>query len=95
MLFGELGRALEAEGAGTVIGLGWGGLLFSFLTIVLGAVALGVERKAVCILVIFSSLTGAILGGTIVAICMAPALTGAILIVFAPKAQSAGTRSSG
>ena len=68
MLFGELGRALEAEGAGTVIGLGWGGLLFSFLTIVLGAVALGVERKAVCILVIFSSLTGAILGGTIVAI---------------------------
>ena len=68
MLFGELGSALEAEGAGTVISLGWSGLLFSFLTIVLGAVALGVERKAVGILVIFSSLTGAILGGTIVAI---------------------------
>ena len=68
MLFGELASALEAEGAGTVIGLGWGGLLFSFLTIVLGAAALGVERKVVDILVIFSSLAGAILGGTIVAI---------------------------
>ena len=94
LLFGGLGSALEAEGAGTVIGLGWGGLLFSFFTIVLGAVALGVERKLVGVLVIFSSLAGAILGGTIVAICMALALIGAILIVFAPKVKSTGNSSS-
>ncbi len=94
LLFGGLGSALEAEGADTLIGFGWGGLLFSFLTIVLGAVAVGVERKIVGVLIVVSSLAGAMLGGTFVAICMALALVGGILIIFAPKVKSSKNSSS-
>ena len=36
---GGLGAAFEAEGADTIVLLGWGGVVFAFLTIVLGAVA--------------------------------------------------------
>jgi|GEM_PF-1936912 len=42
---GGLGAGLEAEGASTVVGLGWGGVAFSFLTIILGAVALGARGR--------------------------------------------------
>jgi hypothetical protein len=44
LFVGGVGGALEAEGAGTVVGLGWGGIAFSFLTIVLGAVAMAAAR---------------------------------------------------
>ena len=33
LFFGGMAGALEAEGADTVIGLGWGGVLFSFLAV--------------------------------------------------------------
>lgn len=41
LFFGGLGAAVEAKGAQTVVGLGWGGLAFSSATIVLGARADG------------------------------------------------------
>ena len=37
LFVGGIGGALEAEGASTVIGLGWGGVVFSFLCVVFGA----------------------------------------------------------
>lgn len=80
LFVGGLASAFEAEGSSTVVGLGWGGVFFSFLVIVLGAVALGVDRKLVGVLLIIASLAGAILGGTIVAIFMALALIGGILV---------------
>ena len=86
LVFGGLASSFEAEGADTVVGLGWGGLLFSFLTIVLGAVGIGgVKRKIVGSLIVLCSIAGAILGGTFVAICMALSLIGGILILVAPK----------
>lgn len=82
---GGVASTFEAEGAGTVVMLGWGGVLFSFLTIVLGAVMLAVESKFVAILMILCAIGGAILGGTFVAVFMALALVGGVLALFARK----------
>jgi hypothetical protein len=80
LFVGGVGSALNGEGASTVIGLGWGGVIFSFLTIILGAIALGVNSRIPGVLLIISSLAGAILGGTLVAIFMVLALIGGILV---------------
>ncbi|MCY4641425.1 MAG: hypothetical protein OXC41_01795 [Gammaproteobacteria bacterium] len=85
LFVGGIGSAFNAEDAGTIVGLGWGGVAFSFLAIVLGAVALGTERKIMGILIVVCAIGGAILGGTLVAIFMALALVGGILIIAAPR----------
>lgn len=82
LLIGGVGSAFEADGAGTVIGLGWGGVLFSFLNIVFASILIGTKGKAAGILIIISSVFGAILGGTIVAIFMLLSLTGGIMGLF-------------
>ena len=79
LFVGGVGSGLDAEGAGTVIGLGWGGLAAAFLTIVFGAVAIGVRRRAPGVLLILTALVGAVLGGTLVAVFMVLALLGGIL----------------
>lgn len=78
LFLGGLGGAFNAEGASTVVGLGWGGLLFSIVSIVFGALAFGKLRVAGYGLII-SSILGGILGGTLVAICMIFPLVGGIL----------------
>lgn len=89
LMVGGMGGALEAEGAESVVWLGFGGLFFSFLTIVLGAVALGVNSKKVGVALIISAILGAILGGTFVAVFMVLALLGGILVVIGSGKQSA------
>lgn len=84
LFIGGLGSAFEAEGAKTVVGLGWGGVFFSFLAIVFGAVAIARPKEAGIGLIIVS-IIGAILGGTLVAICMVLSLTGGILAVAGAK----------
>jgi hypothetical protein len=79
LFIGGVAGAFEAEGATTVVGLGWGGIIFSFVTIVLGAVALGARSRVPGILLIICALVGAILGGTLVAVFMALALAGGVL----------------
>ena len=81
LLIGGLGEAFEADGSGMISMLGWGGLLFAFLTIVLGAVALGTRSRWNGGLIISASLIGALLGGTFVAITMLLALIGGILVL--------------
>lgn len=81
LFIGGVGSAVELEGASTVIGLGWGGVAFSFLTIILGAVAIGAKSRLPGILLIVSALAGAILGGTLVAIFMVLAAVGGILAI--------------
>lgn len=76
---GGLGAGLEAEGASTVIGLGWGGVAFSFLTIILGAVALGAKGRLPGILLMICAIAGAILGGTLVAVFMVLAFVGGMI----------------
>ena len=78
---GGLGATFEAEGADTIIALGWGGVAFSFLTIVFGAIAMGAKGRGPGVLLILCAIGGAILGGTIVAVFMALAGIGGILAV--------------
>lgn len=86
LLMGGLGAAAGAEGGETVIGLGWGGILFSFLAITFGSVALGAKSKIPGVLLILSSIGGAILGGTLVAVFMGLSLIGGILATIGAKA---------
>lgn len=81
LILGGVGSAVNANNANTVIGLGWGGVIFSFLTIILAAVALGVQSRIPGILLVFNSIAGAILGGTLVAIFMVLVFIGGILII--------------
>lgn len=94
LFFGGLAGAMEAEGAGTVVGLGWGGLAFSFLVIVLGAVAMGARSMVPGILLIVCSLAGAVLGGSIVAIAMVLALAGGVLVILGVRSEAKATVKS-
>jgi len=85
LFLGGVGEAFSVEGAGTAIELGWGGVLFSFLVIIFGALAIGAEGKVPGILLIVSSILGAIWGCPRVATCMVPALCGGILAIFGKK----------
>ncbi|MHB1666485.1 DUF4352 domain-containing protein [Thiomonas sp.] len=91
LFIGGVGGAFQASGAGTVIGLGWGGLAFAFLAIIFGAVSLGARSRMAGVLLTLSALAGAILGGTMVAICMVLALVGGVLATLGTKPESAGT----
>ena len=88
LFFGGLGAALQAEKASAVVWLGWGGLLFSFLTIVLGAVSMEATTKKPGAFLMFSSIAGAILGGTLVAIFMVLAFIGGLLATFGVKKEA-------
>lgn len=85
LMIGGIGAGFEAEGASTVVGLGWGGIGFSFLTIILGAVTMGAKGKIPGILLMLCAIAGAITGGTLVAVCMILALIGGLLATIGTK----------
>ena len=85
LFIGGVGGAFQASGAGTVIGLGWGGLAFALLAILFGAVSLGARSRTAGVLLTLSALGGAVLGGTLVAVCMVLALVGGILASLGAK----------
>lgn len=86
LIIGGLSSALHSDGASTVVGLGWGGVIFSFATIVLGALALGAKTKTTGWLLVAAAVVGAILGGTLVAVFMVLALIAGVLVVVGTKA---------
>jgi hypothetical protein len=88
LLVGGMGSAFKADNASMVVGLGWGGLLFSFLCIIFGAVAMGSESKLPGALLTISAIVGAILGGTLVAVFMVLALVGGILATIGAKKRN-------
>ena len=79
LMVGGVGSAFHANEAGLVVGLGWGGILFSFLVIVFGAVCIGARSRLPGVLLASCAIGGAILGGTLVALFMALALVGGLL----------------
>lgn len=79
LFVGGVGGAFEAEGADTVIGLGWAGLFCSFLVIALGAATIASKGKTASILLVVVSIVTAIIGGGFVAIFMVLALIGGIM----------------
>lgn len=95
LFFGGVASAFHASGASTVVGLGWGGLAFSFLTIILGAVSLGATSKWPGAMLIASSILGAVLGGTVVAICMILALVGGILALAGARPEPGSVATQG
>lgn len=84
LVMGGIGSAVKAQSSGTVVGLGWGGILFSFLVIVFSAVSFA-KPKVGGIGTIVSSLFGIVLGGTLVAIFMVLSVVGGILTVVGAK----------
>jgi hypothetical protein len=97
LFVGGIGGAFRADRADLVVALGWGGVAFSFLTIIFGAIGIGNKSKIPGFLLILSSLAGAVLGGSLVAVFMALSLIGGILVAIdggakaAPKTSSAAT----
>ena len=89
LVMGGMGKAFDAEGASTIIGLGWGGILFSFLCIIFGAVAMGSESKIPGALLTLCAIAGAVVGGTLVAIFMVLAFIGGILATVGAKKRVA------
>lgn len=89
LFVGGAGKAFESKGADTVLMLGWGGVAFSFLTIVLGAVCMGATSRWPGVLLIICALAGAILGGTFVALFMSLALVGGIIALFGKRTAPA------
>lgn len=87
LFLGGIGSAFQANGSSTVIGLGWGGVLFSFLSIIFGSIAFAKPKGAGIGLIVFS-VAGAFLGGTLVAICMGLSFVGGIIAFFGAKADA-------
>ena len=85
LLFGGLGAAFDAAEANTVIGLGWGGVLFSFLVIISGALLMSAKNKKPAIATVIFSIFGVVLGGGLVAIFMGLSLIGGVLGFFGLK----------
>lgn len=84
LFFGGLSSAFSVAGSGMVVGMGWGGIAFSMLVIVYGAVALYKPAAGGTGLVL-SSLSGIVLGGTLVAIVMVLSLIGGFLVLAGRK----------
>ncbi|MDE0199884.1 MAG: hypothetical protein OXK78_16880 [Caldilineaceae bacterium] len=80
LFVGGIGEAFGADEADVVTNLGWGGVICSFLTIVLGAIAIGTRTRIVGILLCLTAIGGAIGGGALVAIFMALALIGGLFV---------------
>lgn len=83
LFIGGLGGAFAARDAGTLIGLGWGGIAAALLVIVAGAISLSRPRGG-GMAVVFVGVVGIVHGGTLVAICLLLALIGGSLAVLAP-----------
>jgi hypothetical protein len=81
LLIGGMGSALGGDGATAVIGLGWGGIIFSFIVIVMGAICIGTRGKAPSIILIIASVCGIVLGGTFVAVFMVLSLIAGVLVL--------------
>jgi len=83
-LVGGIDAALEtgSDDGTKIVAYGFGGLVFSFLTIILGAVTMNAKSKIPACLLILCGLAGAYLGGTLVAIAMVLALIGGVIALF-------------
>lgn len=78
LFLGGLGSAFSASGAEAVVSFGWGGIVFSLLVLIYGAIAFS-KPRAGALGIVLSAVAGIVLGGTLVAILMALALVAGIM----------------
>lgn len=83
------GTATDTSASSQITGFGVMGLIFAFVTIILGAVAMGAKSRKPGILLIICALAGAFTGGTIVAVCMTLTLAGGVLAMIGVNKPSA------
>lgn len=81
LFVGGVGGAFGGESAKTVVNLGFGGVFFSFMTIISGAIAMNAQNNKSGIVIVISSILGIILGGTLVAFFMFLSLIGGVLCI--------------
>ncbi|MBK7684980.1 MAG: hypothetical protein IPJ25_02235 [Rhodocyclaceae bacterium] len=79
LVMGGLGAAFSSSGADMAVGMGWGGILFSLLVVVYGAISFAKPRAGAVGLVL-SAIAGAVLGGLLVAAVMVLALVAAVIV---------------
>lgn len=89
LFMGGLGAAFSTGGASMVVGMGWGGILFSLLVVVYGAIAFAAPRAGATGLVL-SAIGGMVLGGTLVAVLMVLALIAAVMVWLGKKKTEDG-----
>lgn len=87
LFIGGCGSALEAEGASTVVGLGWVGLILSIVLIVFSVMMISSPSTSKAIWIIVLSIVAAFLGGTFVAIFMVLCLVGGVLAYIGSKQE--------
>ena len=80
--------AVDASASSQIAEFGIMGLLFAFITIILGAICMNAKSRIPGLILIGCSIAGAITGGTFVAVCMALTLVGGILATIGVKKQS-------
>lgn len=85
--------SMMMQGASLAGPWGWLGVLFSLVVVVLGIVALRVEKRIFDVLLIVCAIVATVLGGPTVAIYMVLVVLGGLLallgpIVFGPKRPS-------
>ena len=88
LVVGGVGSVLQADNAKMVVLLGWGGIIFSLLTIILGAVCATARTAMPAAFLIVAAIGGMVFGGTVVAICMVLALVGGLLAVCASNSAT-------
>ena len=76
---GGFGVILEGEGADAVIGMGWAGIILSFLIVVSAIAMVVVKSKTPAIITALLSLIASFIGGTLVAIFMVFSMIGCVL----------------
>ena len=79
------GSAVDNAASSQIASFAILGLIASFMTIILGAISMGVKSRMPGFLLIACAIIGAITGGTLVAVCMALTLAGGILATIGTK----------
>ena len=85
LFIGGIGTAFSSSSAASVVSLGWGGIFYTFLIIIFGAMAISSTNKITGKMLVLTSVFGAILGGTLVAIFMLLSLAGGVLAIVGTK----------
>jgi hypothetical protein len=93
LVVGGVGSMFQADNARTVVMLGWGGLIFSCLAIILGAVCINARSRWPSVFLVLCAICGIVLGGMAVGVFMVLALLGGLLGLF--SADPAGDGSTG
>ena len=94
LALGAVGNFFRLENANLVVWFGWGGLVFSFATIILAAMCFNARSRIPALLLVVCAIAGCVLGGTYVAVFMGVAVIGGMLALFSGNPAAARSSAS-